>query len=534
MKKKLFLRLCLILVVAITVYSCRTDQFPENETFNDSSKFQLTSKRISLNEAKHKAKLLPELQKAEKEVEKQKLNIQEKLVNIGNGITIDTDEVIYMENGPDFHTYTFSVIRDNAPVNAPVENLLLTPNPDGSYRVFHIVLNLTEADKARIAKKEYVDYKNKEQVTELESINFSSLSQKRICIPHYYSYPVSCKEGLHEPGEPCAYAGTSGAAYWGSIVLYDCFGEEPETIMPTPTPGDGGGGGGGECPDCPDNNTPEPCVQIATDPTQVGIIDPNGCIVGLPTDPNLPLPTIDPCRKTKASVTAANNLLKNPDVQTQMDAVLKGKISAPNEFGMKVGDNGNSSYSFSNLVEGTDTQTDLSYAVLPSGNYIADGHSHRGGDGTPSGGDLYNFMALALTNPHLKYRFVYGLKGSNPEVYTLVINDVSLFSNFLAEYPKADNYDPATRAIRRDSKVGKEFYTAERHYSAGRSEDTSGENYNANAVAMAYILEKYNTGISIAHVDSNGNLKKINAIVQEITVPNSGAKKEGVKVSKCP
>ncbi|MCX8524180.1 hypothetical protein OF897_09635 [Chryseobacterium formosus] len=202
MKKNLFLRLCLILVVGFSMFSCRTDQFPENETYSNSSKFQLTSKRISLNDAKHKAKLLLELQKAEKEVEKQKLNIHGKLVNVGNGINIDTDNVIYMENGPDFHTYTFSVIRDNAAPNSPVENLLMAPQADGSYRVFHIALNLTEADKTKIANRQYVDYKNKEQVTELANINLSSLNQKQMCIPHYYSIPVSCTGPEHHmPGE---------------------------------------------------------------------------------------------------------------------------------------------------------------------------------------------------------------------------------------------------------------------------------------------------------------------------------------------
>ncbi|WP_194293667.1 hypothetical protein, partial [Chryseobacterium sp. Hurlbut01] len=190
MKKKLFLRLCLMTIAWLSSQSCRQDILHEQETYNNSSAFQLTSKRISLDEAKHKDKLLPELQKAKKEVEKQKLNIQGKLVDIGNGIIIDTDEVIYMENGPDFHTYTFSVVRENAPANAPVENILMSPNTDGSYRVFHIVLNLSEADKTKIANREYVDYKNKQQVTELANINLSSLSQKQICVPHYYSYPM--------------------------------------------------------------------------------------------------------------------------------------------------------------------------------------------------------------------------------------------------------------------------------------------------------------------------------------------------------
>ncbi|QQV02280.1 MULTISPECIES: hypothetical protein [Chryseobacterium] len=283
MKKISFL---MLFALSFLVLSCRTEEFHNEEVSQTISQPRLTTKRISLNESKHRTKLLPDLEKAETAIEKKKLNVQGKSVNIGNGITIDTDEVIFMENGPDFHTYTFSVIRDNASGNAPVENILMTPNTDGSYRVFHIVLNLTEADKAKIANKEYVDYKNKQQVTELTGINLSSLTQKQICVPHYFSYPVSCKEGLHEPGQPCAYAGTSGAAYWGSIVLYDCFGELPATIMPTPMPIDGGGGGGGgECPDCPDNTKPVQCVQIATNPTQVGILDPNGCIVGVPTEP---------------------------------------------------------------------------------------------------------------------------------------------------------------------------------------------------------------------------------------------------------
>ena len=67
MKKNLFLRLCLILVVAVTAYSCRTDQFPEQETFNNSAKFQLTSKRISLKDANHREKLLPKIEQVEVE-----------------------------------------------------------------------------------------------------------------------------------------------------------------------------------------------------------------------------------------------------------------------------------------------------------------------------------------------------------------------------------------------------------------------------------------------------------------------------------
>ncbi|QQV03294.1 MULTISPECIES: hypothetical protein [Chryseobacterium] len=302
MKKHLFLRFCLMFLVGVSVFSCRTEEFHNEEEAHGNTGLRLTSKRISISQAKHRTQLLPDLEKAETAIEKKALKVQGKSVNIGNGITIDTDEVIYIENGPDYHTYTFSVIRDNASANAPVENILMTPNTDGSYRVFHIVLNLTEADKVKIANREYVDYKNKQQVTELAGINLSSLTQKQICVPHYFSYPVSCKEGLHEPGQPCAYAGTSGAAYWGSIVLYDCFGEEPETIMPTPMPIDGGGGGGGTSPEEGEGqNPPYECTSAATDPTQVGLVSPTGCFIGMPSEPNI-RPTQTPCGRALADI----------------------------------------------------------------------------------------------------------------------------------------------------------------------------------------------------------------------------------------
>lgn len=259
MKKNLLLRLCLILVVILSAYSCRTDQFPEKEAYNNSSKFQLTSKIISLDETKHKKQLLPELTKAEKEIEaKAKNNAHGKTVDFGNGITINTDEVIYIENGPNFHTYTFKVNRENTPENAPLENLLLTPQPDGSYRVFLIALNLSESDKVKIENRQYVNYKNKAQVTELASVNSSSIAQRSNCTPEYYSYPVPCADAgyRHLPGESCQLSGTSGAAYWGTGVFWNCQ-NIPEPVDHVITPIDNSGPGGGAGGDGPD-----PCMIV--------------------------------------------------------------------------------------------------------------------------------------------------------------------------------------------------------------------------------------------------------------------------------
>ncbi|WP_123862192.1 hypothetical protein [Chryseobacterium artocarpi] len=56
-----------------------------------------------------------------------------------------------------------------------------------------------------------------------------------------------------------------------------------------------------------------------------------------------------------------------------------------------------------------------------------------------------------------------------------------------------------------------------------------------STAGLAYILDKYNTGISLAKVDSNGNLTKVNVTKDNITVPGGdGTSKQGVKITGCP
>lgn len=137
MKNKLILRFCLMMAVVLSTYSCRQDLIPEQETYHNTSAFQLTSKRISLNESIHKAILLPEIEQIEATFKANaKSSAFGKTVNYGNGVSIDTDNVIFIENGPNFHTYTFTIKRENAQESDPLENLLLVPETDGSYKEF--------------------------------------------------------------------------------------------------------------------------------------------------------------------------------------------------------------------------------------------------------------------------------------------------------------------------------------------------------------------------------------------------------------
>jgi len=559
MKKNLFLRLCLILLVSLTIYSCRTEHLPENETaYNNSSKFQLTSKRISLNESKHKEKLIIELHKAEDKFKAiSKTNINGRVIDYGNGVSINIDNVIYIENGPNYHTYTFNITRENAPADTPVENLVLSPLTDGTYRELLVTYNLTAQEKQMLENRIPVDTKGKVTITELTqgTYNNGGMITESTISCNWVEETVwqPCSEGLHDGtnSNECAFIndftnGTPPTAY--TIMSYKCkvlhaeygLGDNGEGGGSGPGTSSPGGLGNGEDDGSGNNefpsNEPGDCDGGLTAPqTPSYDISDGGCGNGIPTQPTFPSLGDDPCRKTRASITAANNVLKNPDVQTKMDAVLRGKTQAPNEWGVAIGEKSNG-YEVTNAVEGIPGESEVSIPVSQlTTPLIGDGHSHAGAAGRPSGGDLYEMLKALLTHTDFKFRYVYGNYFGVPENYALIINDRNAALAFLGQFPRSENYDELGHTIRRDSPLGLEFYKAVKHYSEGRSENSSGEDYDANAVAMAYVFDKFSTGINIAKTDLNGDLKKIVTNIQKITIPASGgAVKEGIKVSKCP
>lgn len=219
--------------------SCRTDQFPEKETYNNTSAFQLTSKRISLNESKHKAKLLPELKKAEVGIKAFKTNVQGKLVNYADGVSIDTDNVIYIENGPNYYTYTFRINRENAPADAPVENLVLSPLSNGTYREMLITYNLTSQEKNTILSGGGVDLSGKISYTPLQNGTYSTgLMQKTNDNCYWvvdYTF-TTCSEGVHNHGEMADENGGTCQAEVQSVIVVN----SAEYVCPNPGGSDPG------------------------------------------------------------------------------------------------------------------------------------------------------------------------------------------------------------------------------------------------------------------------------------------------------
>ena len=245
--KRNFLRLCLMMAVVLSTYSCRQDLLPEKETYHNTSAFQLTSKRISLNEAKHKAKLLPELVQVENKFKaKTKNSAFGKTVNYGNGVSIDTDDVIYIENGPNYHTYTFRINRENAPADAPVENLVLSPLSDGTYRELLVSYNLTTQEKQQLENGLFVDLTGKVISTELApgtyGLNLMGKTTSTQCNWVSATVNVKCPCEGHTLGQECTCPKGKPKQY---VITWNVCEDIEDSTPAAGSPASGGGGGTG-------------------------------------------------------------------------------------------------------------------------------------------------------------------------------------------------------------------------------------------------------------------------------------------------
>ncbi|MGG5210215.1 hypothetical protein ACQWU4_14925 [Chryseobacterium sp. MIQD13] len=321
MRKKITLRLLLLVALSASLYSCRNDYFPEKETVNNSSKFRLTSKTIRLEDTKHKVLLGEEVQK-----------VQGKLGKNGNGVSVDTDHVIYIENGPNYYTYTFRIVRENASADAPLENLVLSPLPDGSYKRLLFSYSFTQAEKQSLLNGIPVDTKGKTTITDLDAPSASS--KVGMCTYTEETIWHECSEGVHNQSNVFAWgectADVAPSAY--TIAYWNCGsgGGSGDGGTGTDT-GDTGGGSTPGSGGCEAEGFENP-----TDP----VSSPGLCGGGVVTQPNVGNNTPEnPCEKTKST-------LAKPEVQAKISALkLQAQLPAVNpnggENGFKINTNGN-------------------------------------------------------------------------------------------------------------------------------------------------------------------------------------------------
>ncbi|RQO41721.1 hypothetical protein DBR39_03660 [Chryseobacterium sp. KBW03] len=342
MRKKMSFRLSLLIALFATLWSCRNDYFPDQQE-NDYNAFRYTYKRISLEESKHKINLIPELKKVNEKLKTREAYASGKAVKYSNGVSVNTDDVIYIERGPSVHSYTFHITRDNEPENAPLENLVLSILPDGTYKELLITYDFTSQEKQILMNDGSVDTKGKLNVEELNPgtynggglVNKSDISCQWI----EESYFTSCSEGQHFNGEASQSQGGPCKADQPSkmvtVVIHRC------KVLPASTAlgDDGTGGGGGP------------------------FGGPGGNNNGTPTIPNLPPRRTPPCKQTKM-------MLTNPAVKDKIEQLKEKVIVDGNEFGFKIRADGTTS----DMTEGGKQHWDVGDMQEFAGFY----HSHPG------------------------------------------------------------------------------------------------------------------------------------------------------------
>lgn len=518
------LRLCLMMIALQFSYSCRQDILPEKETYNNSSAFRLTSQRISLNDAKHKAKLLHELEKAEAKFKTfTKTNTQGKVINYGNGVSIDTNDVTYIENGSNYHTYTFNIKRENAPGDAPVENLVLSPLTDGTYRELLFSYNLTPQEKQTLMNGGFVDTKNKVTVTDLQKGTFNSggqLAKNTVCTWTIDTHYTTCSEGVHSHGEPAG----SGAPGTGTcnaetlsqlivLVVGDCkaIGDEgnpggstgPGTTSPgTTSPGTIGGLGGGTDDGSGNTNLPsnEPgnCNGGLTAPQTPNYdISDGGCGGSIPSQPTLPIKSKTPCAILKENS-------EDPDFQHKLDSIKIRVMPSTADYDKHetsiVVTNGNGPINYSTFVTPNESGPNVQSVKIEVTNYdIAVMHNHtiKSAFLAPSYLDLVDFYDnYKYLHDSMKKGYLYYLACYNGEVYALKADNIAALDAFFADFSTfgSGNLDVVEKAKAYDR-------MKERYINNGMVDQVSHDKDKSEKIFLK-IAQSFGNGISLYRRDN--------------------------------
>ena len=239
-----------------------------------------------------------------------------KTVNYGNGVSVNTDDVVYIEYGP-YHTYTFKINRENAAADAPVENLILSLEPDGTYKELVKTYNLTQNDWQELSLGNGIDLDGKTTTVEVAKGTYYQANAKSSgCSYQSQQVYQACCHGVHGEGNigewgNCTCTG-NGLPKMYTIEILVC---PPEPGAPTngwvPTP---------SSPTAPSGVGGEPLDGGSSSVSETNPTDPNtveGAQGQLGGTPTLPLLQVSinpntPCGRVNAltsNQTFKNNLI---------------------------------------------------------------------------------------------------------------------------------------------------------------------------------------------------------------------------------
>jgi hypothetical protein len=317
-----------------------------------------------------------------------------------------------------------------------------------------------------------------------------------------------------------------------------CYGQDPDCPIgghgtacgwietgcaPPPTGGGGGGtgtggGGGGSFP-CAGSQAKsqapaDPCGGSATPPVT-------------PT----PLPPVDPCIAAKSKAKQMDSLYS----KSKSDSVINtmpGLSTATTETGFALykqfsvnpntHDTTLGKYYYGSAIQGGATGVYILFVdpfppfTLPAGTH----HTHpRDGYHAQSAADVYDDIGFQLLWSWFEGAMATGANGETFAVSITDYNQAAAFYNTRSQYLDGDHW-------KEDSEIGKAFSDVKKYFKQFYKGNPSKDNL-AYEMAMASVLNEYNSGLTLFRRNAAGNFKPI---IVKITVPNPSKPKKKIYI----
>ena len=204
--------------------------------------------------------------------------------------------------------------------------------------------------------------------------------------------------------------------------------------------------------------------------------------------------TTNTCEDVKDGAAAATLFTKSSVYNFALSGIKNAFVIDKYEHCISFGKDAANNIIASPILNGAAT----SGKVPAIANAFADLHNHP--DNTPpDAGDFYGLININKNNPTYKTRFVVTLDGT---LYALLVTDTAAINVFSVKYPRQP---PA-------------FAGGPPGFAVSITDEAREMKYKyhcTDEMVVAFILEKYNTGVSLLKQHSNGTFKKIITVVSK-------------------
>jgi len=211
-------------------------------------------------------------------------------------------------------------------------------------------------------------------------------------------------------------------------------------------------------------------------------------LCGMPAGHNSNMPLPDPCEAARAGAAVATLTAQDSIFVTALINIKNAYKADANEHCISLGKNAAGTILASAPARGSTSSGKVPY--IP--NAFADLHNHPN-NLPPDAGDFYGLVNMVKNNPHYTTRFVITTNGT---LYALLVTDTAALQTFLRRYPPQS---PAFTGGPKGFSVAITDEAREMKYAQQCSDE----------MVLAFILDKYNTGVCLLKQNGRGVFNKI-------------------------